>query len=440
MEYFHSVKLVTEKCIGCTDCIKRCPTEAIRVRNGKAIIMNNKCIDCGMCIKVCEQHAKKATTDPLSMIQNYAYKVAIPAPTLYGQFKNIYDVNAILTGIKKLGFDEVIEVAKGAEMVTAYTKHLIDEGNLKRPIISSACPVIIRLISMRFPSLIENILPILSPMEITAQYAKAYLMDKGIPEKDIGIFFISPCSAKATNVRKPLGIEKSSVDGTISMQDIYMRLRYILKNTTESEILIQSTAKGMDWALRGGEGKGLEIDNVINVDGIENVIKVLEEIENGQLEDVDFIEALACTVGCVGGPLTIENSFVAKNNLKKAELFSKVLSEKYKRVIHVDRNKINFDFTKKLSPTSVLSLDEDMGVAIKKMEEVKNIYEKLPHIDCGSCGAPTCKAMAEDIVKNEAQIEDCIFMLRQQVHSLAESMVNLSKKLPPSITNKEAAE
>lgn len=107
--------------MGCTNCIKRCPTEAIRVRDGKARIMAERCIDCGECIRACPYHAKVAVTDPLTSIEKFPYKIALPAPALYGQFKNA-SINAILTGLKKLGFDDVFEVARGADYVTEFIK------------------------------------------------------------------------------------------------------------------------------------------------------------------------------------------------------------------------------------------------------------------------------------------------------------------------------
>ncbi len=127
MGSLHSVTLDKERCIGCTDCIKRCPTEAIRVRNSKAEIMDERCIDCGMCIRVCKSNAKQATTDPLDKINRYRYKVAIPAPTIYTQFKKKRDPNILLTALKRLGFDEVFEVAKAAEIVTEYSKEVMEK-------------------------------------------------------------------------------------------------------------------------------------------------------------------------------------------------------------------------------------------------------------------------------------------------------------------------
>jgi iron only hydrogenase large subunit-like protein len=436
MEYLHSVTLREEKCVGCTDCIKRCPTEAIRVRNGKAKIIDERCIDCGFCIRVCRNRAKKAITDNLDSLSEYKYKVAIPAPALYSQFKDVLDVNVILTGLKKLGFDEVFEVSRAAEIVTEESKRLIKEATFQKPIISSACPVIVRLIQIRFPELIDHIFPLLSPMEVAARMVKKDLTKRGIDEKDIGVFFISPCAAKATNVRNPIGFEKSYVDKVLSIKEVYKKLATFIRKMDDIENLRMSSSEGIRWAMTGGEGKGLGIDNYIAVDGIENVNKILEEVENGKLENVDFIEGLACTGGCLGGPLTVENSFVAKNRLKKVLNYTN--KENIEKKIDSSYEDIFLSWNKEVISKPVMTLDKDMNVAIKKMEELEKIYEQLPQIDCGSCGAPTCRALAEDIVRNNANIEDCIFMLRMKVRQMAEDMVALAQKMPPSLNKNDS--
>jgi len=151
IEYKHSVSLDVSKCKGCTHCLQRCPTEAIRVRDGRAAINSQKCIDCGECIRVCPYNAKKATHDSLDCLENYKYKIALPAPALYGQFDNLDDIDFVIQGLLDMGFDDVFEVAKAAEYVSGYTRQYLRQEGLKKPVISSACPVVVRLIRMRFP-------------------------------------------------------------------------------------------------------------------------------------------------------------------------------------------------------------------------------------------------------------------------------------------------
>ena len=194
--YFHSVTLDEKKCKGCTNCIKRCPTEAIRVRKSKARIINERCIDCGECIRVCPYHAKKAITDSLEIIKSFKYKIALPAPTLYGQYDTNYTRNKILNGLKLLGFDDVYEVARGAEIVSYATKKLLEKGDYEKPLISSSCPAVVRLIQVRFPSLINNLVKIQSPMEVSALMARKKAMElHHLSNDEIGVFLLLLCCA-----------------------------------------------------------------------------------------------------------------------------------------------------------------------------------------------------------------------------------------------------
>ena len=249
----HSVTLDEGKCKGCTTCLKRCPTEAIRIHDGKAKIIKELCIDCGECIKVCPYHAKKAVTDSMEKLKEYKYNIALPAPALYGQFHNLKDVNFVLNGLLEIGFDEVFEVAKAAEAVSEYTKKLIAEKSLKKPVINSACPAVVRLICVRFPNLVKNLLPVIAPFEAAAIAARRDASQKhGIAPEDIGVFFISPCAAKATTIPNPIGFEVSPVSGVLSMKSVYMPLAAAMKKIKTPIPLATASAAGVNWARSGG--------------------------------------------------------------------------------------------------------------------------------------------------------------------------------------------
>ena len=157
--YEHSVQLDSNKCTGCTTCLRHCPTEAIRIRDGRAVINQGRCIDCGECIRVCPHKAKKAVCGKLDAMKRFKWKIALPAPTLYGQFDNLDDIDFVLDGLLRIGFDDVFEVSKAAELVSAYTRQYLKTDGIKTPVISSACPVIVRLIGLRFPSLNDTFEP-----------------------------------------------------------------------------------------------------------------------------------------------------------------------------------------------------------------------------------------------------------------------------------------
>lgn len=419
MSYFHSVKLDEDKCHGCTNCIKRCPTEAIRVRNGKAKIIKGRCIDCGECIRVCPYHAKRAVTDSLDEIYNYKYKIALPAPAFYGQFNNVNDINVILTGLLEIGFDDIFEVARGAEYITDVTKKIYDNPNIAKPYINSACPAVIRLISVKFPNLVDSVIDLISPMELSARLAREEAREKtGLSDDDIGVFFITPCPAKMTSIKSPLSVDKSAVNGAISVNDIFGKLFPIVDKITEPKKLLKASLAGVSWSKSGGEAEGAELENYIAVDGIENVIIILEDVEDDKVSGVDFIELSACTGGCVGGVLNVINGFIAKKHLKSITKDLNLVPAPFKVL---DNDMLRW--SKKLVYQPVMELDNDLSKAIEMMNEIERIYDTLPKLDCGSCGAPSCRALAEDIVRGFADDSFCIVNMKAKVNELASELM-----------------
>lgn len=430
--FFHSVTLDEGKCVGCTNCIKRCPTEAIRVRNGKAVITSERCIDCGECIRICPHHAKRAKHDHLLMLENFTYNIALPAPSLYGQFNNLDDQDYVLTGLKKLGFDDVVEVAGAAELVSEATRRLMDAGALKRPVISSACPAIVRLIRVRFPDLCDHVLPLLSPMETAATIAKQRAKEKtGLPEEKIGCFFITPCPAKVTDIRMPIGIERSKVDGAIAISEIFPQLSNRMDKLSPEAVepLSSSGILGVSWASSGGESSALLKEKYLAVDGIENVIRVLEEIEDERIGELDFIELNACSGGCVGGVLCVENPYVAIARLQRLRRYLPVSQSHLEQNAPVPRE---MNWSGELEFSNVLTLSDDIGRAMQMMVEIDGVEQSLPGLDCGACGAPTCRAFAEDVVRGNCRKEDCIFILRKEIQRFADTIAKLDGGIYPN--------
>lgn len=420
-KYFHSVQLDADRCCGCTNCLKRCPTEAIRVHDGKAKILSERCIDCGECIRICPHRAKKANSSKLEEIQNFEYTVAIPAPALFGQFNNLDSIDVVLTGLKRLGFDDVFEVSRAAELVSEATRRLIKENKLNKPIISSACPAVVRLIKIRFPELCDNVMPLMAPIEVAARVAKSEAMEKtGLPKSKVGVFFITPCPAKVTEIHSPNYTAHSECDGAIAVSKIYPELTQIMDHLTEVEPLGQSGLMGIGWATSGGESAAMLGDKYLAADGIENVIRVLEELEDEHIRGVDFIELNACSGGCVGGVLNVENPYVAQARIQKLRKFLPVSLnhlEEGQLTQMLWENELTYD-------ADIFRLDKDISKAMEMMSQMEDIYKGLPHLDCGSCGAPTCRALAEDIVRGKAKETDCIFKLRAKIQNVYDQLKN----------------
>ena len=421
-QYFHSVELNAEMCCGCTNCLKRCPTEAIRVHGGKARILNERCIDCGECIRICPHHAKRAHSAKLEETEKFKYTVAIPAPALFGQFNGLDNIDIVLTGLKRIGFDAVFEVSRAAELVSEATRKLIKENKLQKPIISSACPAVVRLIKIRFPELCDNVMPLLAPIEVAAKIARREAMEAtGLSSEEIGVFFITPCPAKVTEIHSPNCIEKSQVDGAIAISSIYPELAHAMDHLTEVESRSRSRdLLGIGWATSGGEAAAMLGDKYLAADGIENVIRVLEELEDDHIRDVDFIELNACSGGCVGGVMTVENPYVAQARIHKLRKYLPV------SLNHIEGRSIDdMCWSDELTfDADIFRLDEDLGKAMEMMTRIEEILEDLPKLDCGSCGAPTCRAMAEDIVRGKARETDCIHKLKAKIQNVYDQLKN----------------
>ena len=421
-KYFHSVELDAERCCGCTNCLKRCPTEAIRIRGGKAHILSERCIDCGECIRVCPHHAKRARSNPLEDIEQFKIKVAIPAPALFGQFNNLDDIDYVLTGLRAVGFDFVYEVSRGAELVSEATRKLIRENKLNKPIISSACPAVVRLIKIRFPELCDNVMPLLAPMEVAAKMARREVISMtGVEDSDIGVFFISPCPAKVTEINSPNHADESAVNGAIAISQLYPALTHAMEHLTTVEPIAKSGLIGVGWATSGGEAAAMLGEKYLAADGIENVIRVLEELEDDHIRDIDFIELNACSGGCVGGVLTVENPYVAQARI---QTLRKYMPVSLNHLSDSDIDSMMWENELTYNADS-FRLSDDIVEAMEMMDRMEKITEGLPGLDCGSCGAPTCRALAEDIVKGKAKETDCIHKLKAKIQSVYDELSSL---------------
>lgn len=428
-KFFHSVYLNEDLCRGCINCIKRCPTKAIRVQNGKAHIIKEFCIDCGECIRHCPHHAKLTRRDHLDILEKYEYTIALPAPSLYSQFNNLSDVNIVLTALLLMGFDDVFEVSAAAELVSEESRQYVKNHPEKWPIISTACPSVERLIRVRFPNLIDHLLPLLPPAEVAAKLARRRAVLKtGLSEKQIGVIFLSPCPSKVAFTKSPLGIAESGIDGVMAIKDVYQILLSHMheaeKNTKDLSI---SGKIGVGWGIAGGEAAGMITDNYLAADGIENVLQVLEDLEDEKFTpNLQFIELNACNGGCVGGVLNVENPYLAKAKMKQLNKYMPVSMQHQEDYPVFNREELYF--TENITYEPVYKLGNNMMESMANLEIVEKYMNEFPGLDCGSCGAPTCRALAEDIVRGFAKKEDCIYLLRGYYDTLKKSQLLKEKE------------
>jgi iron only hydrogenase large subunit-like protein len=417
--FYHALKIRPDMCIGCTHCMKVCPTEAIRVKHGKAVLFENRCVDCGECFRVCPVCAIIIEHDDFDKIFDYTVRVALVPAVFIGQFQEEIKTEEIYSELLELGFTHVFEVEHGAEILLDEQYKYIRQNPDNRPVISSFCPSIVRLIQVKFPALVENIMLLKPPVDISAIYYKKKLADAGYKPEETGIFYISPCAAKIVALRSPVGEAESEITGIINMNFLYNKvLTGIKQSRKETCILPYRTslkAKCIVWSLTRGESVNA-VGRSLAIDGIHNVIEFLERLENEENTDIDFIELRACDESCAGGVLTTGNRFLTAERLhNRADAARKKMMKGLKpkesvmdyRDYIVGRIRVD-----KVKPRSMMKLDEDMAEAMKKMKKVHDLILFLPQIDCGTCGSPSCSALAEDIVQGRASLAQCHFVQR----------------------------
>ena len=410
---YHSIKINKKKCIGCVHCMKGCPTRAIRIRNGKAVIQYEKCIDCGECLRVCPHDAVKPITTLQADLKRFTYKVAIPSPVLYSQFGANTTPGEILHVLQYMGFDHVYDEARMCEMVSTAIEIYLDEHKSPRPIISTTCPVVVRLVQRLFPSLCKLIIPIEPPREMAAKNLRKEISQRhGIVPENIGIIHITPCAAKMVSINRPESMKRSYLDGAISIHDIFNAIMMKIKKTKRSVLLDTDrpiSGIGIGWTMSGGEIRAMKYHNTISVSGVLDTIRILEDVESGKLKDIEYLECLICPDGCIGGPLTVENRFIAQSNISRLK---RIYGEKKTVDVHTVHRLYAekfFSFEHNIKPRPFRGLDEDRAEAIKTLNKKESIMRKLPGTDCGACGAPDCATFAEDVAQGVADFHDCIF-------------------------------
>ncbi len=416
-QFYHAHRLDLDKCQGRMTCMRYCPTQAIRVRQGKAHISEELCVDCGTCISACELNAVAPITDPVGEISRFKYKVIVPSSVLYSQFDANIHPYIIHLALKGLGFDRVVDVNTSSTILAKALVKYMETYRGRRPLISSHCPSLVRLIQVKYPDLVELVEPLEAPREMTAREIKKNLPAKlGLKPEDIGVVYMAPCPAKIVSIKQPAEKAISWFDGVISMKDVYsILLPHVvgLKERFDEKQVPEDFYFNPGWAMLGSLTRSVEKENWLAVSSLHHVMQILDDIENSRLRNVDYIEALTCSLGCIGGPYTVENPYVARTNIINQRM-------KYENTIDVDERDITkklkegfFAITAPVLPRPTKYFDTDLETSIKRMKEKEKVYQKLPKIDCGCCGAPTCMAFAEDFVRGEAKLTDCIVLAQE---------------------------
>jgi iron only hydrogenase large subunit-like protein len=415
----HSVEFDRDRCVACVACCKACPTQAIRVREGRVVLDGERCVDCGECIRACPHDAVSARTSSPSDLKKFKYTVAIPSTTLFSQFGGDVEPGRIAAALKKIGFDRVHDMSWMCEMLGRAVDTYLSECREPWPKISVTCPAIIRLIQIRYPDLVPHLLPLETPRELAAKLARRRLsVELGMPAHDIGVFYITPCSAIMHSILWPVGLAESYLDGAFSVAEIYAPLRKAIDETTEIPAGSEFSPRGLSWALAGGESAMMRSGNTLSLSGVQDVTYVFDRIESGKFRSVDFIEAYVCPDGCVSGPLLIEGRYAAKRALREVvsrlDARGAVQEEKVRSLFREHF----FDHEEEIRARPLKTPARDLKEAVRLKQEKDRILASLPRKDCAACGAPTCLSLAEDVLRGTASTDDCVFIRLDRLASL----------------------
>lgn len=415
--FHHTLAVRQDRCKSCTHCMKRCPTGAIRIEGGYARIDGQRCIDCGQCMSVCPHDAMVVEQSTFDQLLTYTWRVAIIPAVLFAQFDDQVTERQVCRALTDCGFTHLYLSETGVDILRTLEA---DEPEHDTPLISDFCPAVVRLIQLRYPVLLNNLSVLRTPAQMTALLARAELEAEGCLPEETGVFYITPCAAKMAQI-KTEGLDDHAIfQGVLNLDSVYNMVQALLaKNKRRYGQETDGawfhfpvfTRTAVQWSLVKGECPTNGARSLA-VDEMHNVIDFLEQLENEDEVNIDFLELDACAQGCVGGILTVRNRFLAAERVRhwSNQLPQELPEELRQRILTYRGVLLPQIHTERAQPKSALRLDEDMGKALHKLEKVREIVKVLPGIDCGLCGAPTCKALAEDIAQSNASIRQCVVL------------------------------
>ncbi len=400
--------LKKSNCKNCYKCIRHCPVKSIRFSGNQAHIIGNECILCGQCFVVCPQNAKQIVdeTEKVKVLLQGGEPVIVSlAPSFVANYDGV-GINSMRDALKKLGFYDVEETAMGATIVKNEYERMLREEE-RDIIISSCCHSINLLIQKYFPSALEYLADVVSPMQAHCQDIK-----KRYP--DAKTVFVGPCVAKKDEAEHYEGI----VDAVLTFEELSNWLKdenIELKQEMDSN----EESRARFFPTTGGVLKTMNLDapgyNYIALDGVQNCIDALRDIENGKIHKC-FIEMSACVGSCIGGPvmekyhrtapvkdyITIAN-YAGKDDFKVNEPNAGELKKQFE---YIER-KLAMP-----SETEIFAVLREMGK-----------FKASDELNCGSCGYNTCREKAIAICQSKAEVSMCLPFLKDKAESFSDAIV-----------------
>ena len=405
----NSLTLKKSNCKNCYKCIRHCPVKAIRFSGNQAHIIGNECILCGHCFVVCPQNAKEivdGTESVRVLLQSGEPVVVSLAPSFVANYEGV-GIESMRKALKKLGFCDVEETAIGATIVkTEYERMLREED--RDVIITSCCHSVNLLIQKYFPSCLEYLADVMSPMQ-------AHCADIKRRMPNAKTVFIGPCVAKKDEADYYEGL----VDAVLTFEELTnwlkaerIELEKEMDNTPQSRARFFPTTGGVLKTM-AKEATGY---TYIALDGVENCISALKDIESGRVHRC-FIEMSACTGSCIGGP--VMEKYNKAEPIKDYITISQYAGERDFEVEQPAPMSLKKNLTMiehKLPPPS----ESEIMSVLRQMGKFKSSDE----LNCGSCGYNSCREKAIAIIQGKAEISMCLPYLKDKAESFSDTIVN----------------
>jgi len=392
--------------------------------NGQAEVMTERCIGCGNCVNVCSQEAKMFlnTVDAVNEMLRSGDKVAATiAPSFPAEFSEFNDYKTFVGMIRELGFDYVTEVAFGADLVARKYKEIFADKQHK-PIITGDCPTIVNYIGKYHPELIGQVARIASPMVAMTRVIKKKYGD------NTRVVFIGPCFSKKA--------ESDEVDEVLTyreLRDMFEASQIDPVQVKPSDFDAPVAGRGAIFPISRGLLQAIEMPdnlfdgNVIVSENKPNFQEALKEFESGDVAN-QHLELLACG-GCIMGPGTSKKGknysrrkAVRNYVIEKLKNFNeKVWEEHVQTYAQLDFNEHHETKDQRLDspkPEKIIEILTKMGKANPE-----------DYLDCGACGYSTCWDHAIAIYKGIAENEMCLPYSIERLHKYNEKLEKSNKKL-----------
>jgi len=418
------VSTVKDRCRMCFTCVRECPAKAIKINNGQAEVVSDRCIGCGNCVKVCKQGAKVFMETKIvvnELLNNSKRVLAILAPSFPAEFKELNEQIDIAGMIRAMGFEQVVEVSFGADLVAKEYSQLLN-GKGEKNYISSDCPAIVRYIEFYHPELVGSLAPIASPMVATAR------MHRQMHGHDLKIVFIGPRIAKTA--------ESTEVDEALTFRELRDMFdeRGIHDPGNDKRGFDQpASGKGAIFPISRGllqttnQKDDICDGNVLVAEGKENFKEAIKEFEKGLIKN-QHLELLCCD-GCIMGPglscggkkfeRTLRVSNYAKEKLEKLDVDQ--WEENIERFADMDFSR-EFEASDRRVAKPSEDKVEDILISMGKLSE-------KDHLNCGACGYETCREHAWAILEGLAEDEMCLPYTIEKLHRSVEELNTSNEKL-----------